>query len=159
MDTQRLMPDEGERLRAIRLCSLRDAPNAFSSTFEETAARPRESCRKQLEELATFVAVRDGVDVGIVRGAEFEGKPDAAILLSMWVAPEVRGKGVGEALIDAVVDWARSEGFVRLLLEVADDNAPAIALYARKGFKATGEARTLAPPRKCIREHRRALEL
>jgi GNAT superfamily N-acetyltransferase len=159
LEIQRLTPNEGERLRAIRLRSLGEAPDAFASTFQETAARPPENWRQQLEHLATFVAVLDGVDVGIVRGTHYDGKPGTAILLSMWVAPETRGKGAGEALIDAVVDWARSHGFVRLVLEVADDNARAVALYARKGFEPTGETSALPEPRDHIREHERAMEL
>ena len=39
---QRLGPDEGPRLRAIRLRALRDAPDAFASTLEEAAARTSE---------------------------------------------------------------------------------------------------------------------
>lgn len=151
--------DEGSRLRAIRLSSLREAPDAFASTFEETSARPPQSWRQQLQDLATFVAVADGTDVGIVRGAPYDGEPGAAILLSMWVAPEARGQGVGDALIDVVVDWARDEGYLRLLLEVADDNAHAISLYARKGFEPTGMASELPPPRQHVKEHQRALEL
>ena len=155
MKIQRLTPGEGGRLKGIRLRSLRDAPDSFGSTFEEKSALPDESWRKQLVDLATFVAVLEGGDVGIVRGSKCEETPGAAILISMWVAPEARGKGAGEALIDALVDWARSEGFVQLVLDVGDDNGPAIALYSRKGFEPSGETSTLPP----LREHRRSLSL
>ncbi len=77
----------------------------------------------------------------------------------MWVAPEERGKGVGRALVDAVIVWARANGFARLRLEVVDDNAPAVALYARKGFARTGPSVPCAPPRAHLREHERILEL
>ncbi len=77
----------------------------------------------------------------------------------MWVAPEARATGAGAALIDAVVEWARSKGFVKLLLDVGDDNEPAIALYARKGFESSGEVSTLRHPREHIREHQRVLRL
>ena len=77
----------------------------------------------------------------------------------MWVAPEVRRRGVGGALVDAVINWARSSDVDRLLLDVADDNAPAIALYTRKGFDPNGEVSTQPPPREHIREHRRELRL
>lgn len=146
-----------EPLRAIRLRALRDAPEAFGTTFAEASGWPMESWTRQLAELATFIAVIDGVDVGLARGGPHDGKPGAAILLSMWVAPEARGKGVGDALIDTVVGWARSAGYSRLLLDVGDHNEPAIGLYARKGFKPTGETSTLPPPRTHIPEHERAL--
>jgi len=159
MEIQRLIPDQGQRLRAIRLNSLRDAPDAFGSTLAETAARPIDSWRQQLIELATFVAVVDGADLGIVRAAPADGNPQAGFLISMWVAPAARGKGVGDALIDAVVGWARSQGLAQLLLDVGDDNGPAIALYARKGFEPNGKTSSLPAPREHIREHQRVLEL
>ncbi len=159
MHIERLGPDEGDRYRAIRLRSLADAPDAFGSTYDETAARPPEAWPSQLEALATFVAVIDGGDVGTVRGCRFEDAPNTAILLSMWVDPAARGHGVGEALIDALIEWARGEGYSRMVLDVADDNAAAVALYARKGFEPTGVTGTLPPPRDHVREHQRARSL
>ena len=160
MEIQRLTAEEGPRLRTIRLRALRDAPNAFGSTFAESANRSPEAWSKQLSgTIATFVAVVGDSDVGLVRGAADRNVGDKAWLISMWVAPEARGRSVGAALIDAVVEWARSEGFVELLLDVGDDNVPATALYTRKGFEPSGEVGTLPPPREHIREHRRVLRL
>ena len=159
IDIKRLAADEGLRLRTIRLRALADAPDAFGSTYDETAARPMDSWTKQLQEIDTFVAAVDGEDVGLVRGAHDDLRPDAAWLISMWVAPEARGQGVGEALIDAVVEWARVRGARRMLLDVGDHNQPAIALYARKGFEPNGTIGSLPTPRSHIREHQRELQL
>ena len=156
---ERLSAEEGPRLRAIRLRALLDAPDAFGSTFEETSGRPAENWSKQLQDLPTFVAVRDGHDVGMVRCARDDAALETAWLISMWVAPEVRRSGVGGVLVDAVIDWARSSGVNRLLLDVADHNAPAIALYMRKGFEPNGQVSTLPPPREHIHEHQRELRL
>ena len=158
IDIKRLAADEGLRLRTIRLRALADAPDAFGSTYDEAATRPLDSWTAQLQEIATFVAVVDGEDVGLVRGACDDLQPDAAWLISMWVSPEVRGQGVGEALIDAVVEWARTNGARRVLLDVGDHNQPAITLYARKGFEPNGIIGSL-PPRSHIREHQRELQL
>jgi GNAT superfamily N-acetyltransferase len=144
---------EWERLRAIRLRALLDTPDAFSSTFDEVAARPAESWSRQLVQLPTFLAVSDGLDVGMVRCAPDDTRTDTAWLISMWVAPEMRRQGVGAALVDAVIDWARSHGVTRLVLDVADHNTSAIALYERRGFQRNGNVRTLPPPRDHIREH------
>jgi ribosomal protein S18 acetylase RimI-like enzyme len=151
---ERLAAGDGLRLRSIRLRALRDAPDAFASTFAEAAARSPEGWEQQVVELATFVAVLEGHDVGMARGATLE---DAitGLLISVWVAPEARGLGIGEALVDAVVAWARASRLERLLVDVGDENAAAIALYARMGFEPTGEVGTLPPPREHIREHRR----
>jgi GNAT superfamily N-acetyltransferase len=156
---ERLTVDEAPRLRAIRLRALADAPDAFGATLEEAVARPAEKWSQQLRELPTFVAVNDGLDVGMVRCQPDQTRTDTASLISMWVAPTARRSGVGDALIDAAIEWARANGVSRLLLYVVDDNAPAIALYARKGFQPNGEVATLPSPREHIREHQRELIL
>jgi GNAT superfamily N-acetyltransferase len=81
---------------------------------------------------------RDGGTVGIVAGIT-EDRPGVAQLVSMWVAPEARGKGVARLLIDAVVMWARDRGMRHLELWVTEDNDRARVLYERAGFSATGE--------------------
>ena len=159
IDIKRLAADEGLRLRTIRLQALADAPDAFGSTYDEAAAWPLDSWTEQLQEIATFVAVVDGEDIGLVRGARDDLQPNTAWLISMWVSPEVRGQGVGEALIDAVVEWAQVSGARRVLLDVGDHNQPAIALYARKGFEPNGTIGSLPKPRSHIREHQRELQL
>lgn len=159
MQTDRLHEADGERLRDLRLRALADAPDAFESTHDETAARPVESWVQQLRDLPTFVVREGDRDLGMARGAIDPERPATGWLLSMWVDPAARGKGAGERLVDAVVGWARGAGLKRILLDVGDENAPAIALYARKGFEPTGDTSTLSPPREHIREHRRALDL
>ena len=159
LEIQRLNSTEGERWRSIRLAALHDAPDAFGTTLAEANAFPPELWSRQVGEFPTFIAVLDGVDVGVVRASSDIEQPGAAFLLSMWVAPDARGKGVGDELIDAVASWAEADGFSRLVLDVADANVSAIALYAGKGFEPTGDTGTLPSPRQHIREHRRALAL
>lgn len=159
MDIQRLRNEDWERLRRLRLAALADAPDFFGSTLADAGRLTEADWRAQLDRLATFVAVQAGADVGMARGMADEARRDDAYLISMWVAPVARRRGVGAALIDAVVAWAADSGFTRLLLDVADDNAPAVALYERAGFAATGVTGALPPPRAHIREHQRALSL
>lgn len=76
-------------------------------------------------------------------------------LISMWVAPFARGRGVGDALIQAIVSWAKKQHAARLVLSVRDNNARAIALYTRHGFCDAGPDRTIAdgepPERRMIK--------
>src|SRR5262245_64862297 len=106
---ERLDAAEWRRLRSIRLRALLDAPDAFGGTFDEAVSRPAEGWSAQLLELPTFVAMCDGQDVGMVRCARDPERRDTAWLISMWVAPERRRMGLGEALIDLVIEWARSD--------------------------------------------------
>ena len=159
VEIERLSVGDGQRLRAIRLRALQDAPQAFATTFDEAAARPLDDWDRHLEQIATFVAVTGGSDVGLVRGTRHEQLPDAGYLISMWVAPEARRQGTGSALVGAVIQWARAQGLERLLLDVAEMNAAAIALYARTGFVPTGETGSLPPPRDHVREIQLAMKL
>ena len=152
MNIERLTASEGERLRAVRLHALHEAPDAFGTTLEEAAAFSSESWRNQLNTMATFVANAGDRDVGLARGTRHDKMHDAGYLISMWVAPEVRGNGIGSALVDAVIDWARTLELARLFLDVAASNGPATALYASKGFTPTGRTGTLPSPREHVRE-------
>lgn len=159
MHITRLTPDDAARLRTVRLRALHDAPDAFGSTHEREVARSLADWADGITEVATFVAVVEGQDAGMVRSAEDHSDATSAWLISMWVAPEYRGEGIGDALITAVIEWSRAGGYRRVRLDVADQNAAAIALYARHGFEPTGEVSHLDPPRSHITEHRRVLEL
>ncbi len=152
MNIERLDVGDGARLRSARLRALRDAPDAFGTTWEEAAALQPEHYDRQLDVFATFVAAIDGRDQGLVRGARHESLEGVGCLISLWVAPEVRRQGVGSALVDAVSQWARASGLRSLLLDVGEGNTAAISLYTSKGFVPTGESGALPPPRERIRE-------
>jgi GNAT superfamily N-acetyltransferase len=113
----------------------------------------------QLQTLTTFVAVVAGDDVGLARGQRDPEDLDQAWLLSMWVAPQIRRRGIGRVLIEAVVDWAEAAGCARLVLDVGDANAAAIACYAALGFMPNGVTSAMPAPRSHVTEHQRARRL
>lgn len=55
--------------------------------------------------------------------------PDVCYVQDLFTAPEVRGKGVGRALIAATGAWARSRGCDRLYWHTKADNHTARRLY------------------------------
>lgn len=59
---------------------------------------------------------------------------DIAELQRIAVDPAHRRTGLATALLDAVVDEARTEDADRLLIEVREDNDGALAFYATRGF-------------------------
>jgi [ribosomal protein S18]-alanine N-acetyltransferase len=64
---------------------------------------------------------------------------DEAEILTIAVEAAFRGKGVGRALLGEVLRQASNAGAKAMFLEVAKDNAPALALYERLGFVKVGE--------------------
>ncbi len=59
---------------------------------------------------------------------------DTADLDRIAAIPEVRRRGVGRGLLDELTDHAKQRGARRMLLEVAENNVGALALYREFGF-------------------------
>ena len=138
---RRIRPEDWAVARSLRLRGLADAPDAFARTYDEESARPdafwidRAAAACAGEGIATFLAFDDRNPTGITTGiVDDVGEPQ---LVSMWVDPALRRRGIGESLANAVIQWALEVGFERLSLWVSEDNRPAISLYQRVGFQAT----------------------
>ena len=98
------------------------------------AGFPEESCHV-LERGAVLFAAREGETVLGV-GALAQVGPDHGELKSMHTSARARGRGVGRAILAAILDEARAQGMARVSLETgsAEMFAPARALYAAHGF-------------------------
>jgi ribosomal-protein-alanine N-acetyltransferase len=77
----------------------------------------------------------DGEDAGV---ALWRTTVDEAELLTIAVRADHRRRGVGRALLDAIIERARQRGARTLFLEVGVDNPPARSLYAQAGFAEVG---------------------
>lgn len=60
----------------------------------------------------------------------------SAELESMYVKPDWRGYGVGQALAEALLHWAHGQGAVWITVSAYAANARALAFYERLGFSA-----------------------
>ncbi len=128
---------------AWRCCATR--PRAFWTTYEEAVSRSDEQWQQLVDGSDTWLAVRAGRPVGSVAVFQLPERPrDECVLVGMWVDPGERGQGVGRQLVQTVLDHAADRGRTRVVLEVAHENAPAVALYRSLGFVPTG--RTGAMP-------------
>lgn len=63
---------------------------------------------------------------------------DEAEVITVGVLPAARGKGFAGRLLAAALAAAREAGAAAVFLEVAADNAPALALYRAAGFTPVG---------------------
>lgn len=77
-------------------------------------------------------------DAGFLLGRAVAGEAE---LLTVAVAPESRGRGLGQRLVSRFLYQARLRGAEAAFLEVAEDNAPARTIYSRAGFAETGRRR------------------
>jgi RimJ/RimL family protein N-acetyltransferase len=89
---------------------------------------------------AVLVAERnDGVVIGRLSVARDTHPASTHVAdVGLMVAKEARGLGVGRALLEAAVEWARAAEVRKLELHVFPWNEPAIRLYERFGFEREG---------------------
>jgi GNAT superfamily N-acetyltransferase len=133
--------DDWELWRDLRLRALRDAPTAFGSTYERELGFGEADWRRRLSDDApAVVAFVDGRPAGM--GGGYSDLPGWLHVVAMWTDPAVRGRGVGGAVLAALVGWAGSHG-LRTHLDVTVGNDAARRTYERAGFVATGEVRPL----------------
>jgi ribosomal protein S18 acetylase RimI-like enzyme len=86
---------------------------------------------------ALFIAELDGVPAGcayLVTLIDYFNQRPHAHLSVLAVAKHAEGKGVGSALLDQSVAWAKARSSDRLTLSALVTNSRARALYERKGF-------------------------
>ncbi|HTY41518.1 MAG TPA: GNAT family N-acetyltransferase [Thermoanaerobaculia bacterium] len=142
----------------IRRAAPEDCPRLAVLSTELGYPMTSEEAVRRLAELAghpdhaILVAVLDGrvegwIQVSLPRIFE---TPKTAEIAGLVVDPDVRGRGLGSALVGAVLDWAAAEGCraVRVRSNVIRERAH--AFYRREGFREIKTQKvlekTLAPP-------------
>jgi RimJ/RimL family protein N-acetyltransferase len=95
---------------------------------------------RRYADAAVFVAERsDGVVIGRLSVARDQHPASSHVAdLGLMVAQGARGQGIGTALLQAAVEWAREAGVRKLELHVFPWNEPAMRLYEKFGFEREG---------------------
>ncbi|HYM53063.1 MAG TPA: GNAT family protein [Candidatus Dormibacteraeota bacterium] len=90
----------------------------------------------------TLVAEADGEVVGnLLVSLDRNVVSEHIGTLSICVAADWRDVGIGSAMVEAGVAWARDRGLAKMALGVFPDNERAIAVYERAGFVREGVRR------------------
>jgi RimJ/RimL family protein N-acetyltransferase len=136
--------DDAERLLSFAAQRFAERlPVLFESVVPPSLEDRREFLhRVQAEGGVIFVADNGREIVGVLDFHRAK-RPQAAHggALGMSVTNEHRRRGVGAALLQALLSWTSDAGISRIELEVFDTNAPAIRLYERMGFQHEGRRR------------------
>ena len=137
--------DEWAVHKALRLRALREDPDAFASTLDHALTNSDSRWRDRLAEVVespfdlALLAENDGTPAGLLWVRFDDAERQLADLYQMWVAPEFRGGGLGEAMVRDALDWAKQVGATAAILDVTYGDSPASRLYERCGFRATGD--------------------
>lgn len=140
MNIRPLQKNDGEAWRNIRLRMLRDHPEAFGEHAEQFAERTDEEIAQRLTDGNLLGAFLENQLVGtagwyLQQGAK---RRHIGVIWGMYVAPEARSRGIGGALLDAVIESIRAAGCAVAQLGVAEPNVVARDLYESAGFKVWG---------------------
>ena len=130
--------------RALRLRGLKEHPDAFTSGYDEEAAKPLAATEARLAPDAggrMWGAFVDGTlvgAIGLLREPREKIRHKGEVF-GMYVVRERSGQGVGAALLSHLIDEARREpGLTQLVLTVTETNVAARTLYKKFGFRSFG---------------------
>ena len=145
MEIRKLTSNDAEDYWNLRLEALQQDPEAFATTYEDAISRvnPLKSVASKMaaDESATLGAFIDNELVGVMTITQ-EGAPKLrhrVNLFAVYVRPKVRGKRVGTALLQEVVEYTKQMPHVeKINLTVVSTNKAAIKLYEKVGFNSFG---------------------
>jgi ribosomal protein S18 acetylase RimI-like enzyme len=137
---RRLGDGDYDAMREIRLEGLRLHPECFGADLEIEEAMTREQWLARMATAVTFGGFVGETLGGIAVFARPRSSKTAHTgeLGAMYVRAGFRGQGLGDALIDAVVDCAVKE-VEQIKLTLNAENIHAIGLYERHGFRTIGK--------------------
>jgi ribosomal protein S18 acetylase RimI-like enzyme len=144
LEIRRLGPESAAVYRELRLRSLKEHPDAFTSSYEEDRAKPIATMERRLAPDSPDIvygafagAVLAGI-VGLAREPR-EKNRHKAFVFGMYVAPEHGRRGIGHALLRHAIEEARRQpGLRQLVLTVTQSNVAARTLYEATGFRSFG---------------------
>jgi RimJ/RimL family protein N-acetyltransferase len=135
--TRQLTADDVQAYIPVRLRALREHPQAFGSTYIQEREKPESEMSERLRDGIIYGAFSEGQLVGLaglVVNSSYNTR-HRAFLISVYSAAEVRGQGVGRAVVQAAIAHARAIEYVEeVFLTVTMGNPSARALYLSLGF-------------------------
>ncbi|KGR76166.1 GNAT family N-acetyltransferase [Ureibacillus sinduriensis] len=145
MNIRILTEADAQNYQTLRLRALQTNPESFGSTYERevhfTIEQVEERIRQAEDRFVLGAFQEDGSLMGIVllmRELDRKSKHKATIY-GMYTAPEVRGQGVGKALLIEIINRANDfDGVEQIHLQVIATNESAKKLYKSLGFETYG---------------------
>ena len=145
MELRLLTPDDAATFWHLRLEALRNDPASFADSAEEhletTVATARERLSKNDATSNFLVGMFEEGELAATAGFyryTHNKERHKGHIWGVYVRPESRGKGVGSALMKAIVRRARELKGLEQITLVASANFPAQRLYQAIGFESYG---------------------
>ena len=135
--------NDWELYKKIRLETLKQEPNAFSSKYEDALLYSDDFWKKLLRDRKTIFlfAKKSNEVIGVIRVTfnDSEEPPDTALIGGAYVKKEYRRLGIGNQLLDTLLKLTAAKKNIKTIrLYVKESQIPAIMLYKHAGFKTIG---------------------
>ncbi len=150
VDIRSLAAANAHEFQALRLQALCEYPKAFGATYLEERDGPWSSFSQRFEAewisgdnmiLGAFVHGRLVGSLGFRRWSREKQRHKGYIWI-FYVAPDVRGRGIGTSLFRTALRYTRAlPGLEQLQLSVAAEGRTAQSLYTSFGFESYGRER------------------
>jgi GNAT superfamily N-acetyltransferase len=127
-------PEPFDAPEVVALCDAQQAE--MLAVYEgEADIGPRREAAMFEPPHGVFLVVRDDDGRAVACGGVAWFDEGRGELKRMYVVPELRGRGLGRRLLDALETEARSLGYGALVLETGDRQAEALGLYRSSGYE------------------------
>ena len=136
-----LRVDEWPLYKQIRVEAVTDSPQAFGSNREQQLVHPDSFWQKRLEDAARgesqwLLFARSAGDlVGMIGAYRDENTSQEATVISVYVTPSARGRGISALLMKAILEKLRQAGMRKVWIGVNIEQKAALHLYQKTGFQ------------------------
>jgi aminoglycoside 3-N-acetyltransferase I len=119
----------------------------FKTVFENDAAIPGNDHLSRLLANPDFIVFVVRVNGQVVGGLtiyilhQYYSEKPLAYIYDVGIAPEFQGKGLGKALIEAVCNFCKTNGFDDAYVEAEEDDTDAVNFYRKTRFSSEMAAR------------------
>ena len=128
--------DDAAQIATLWNPVIRDTAATFNAQEKSPADVAQMIATRQSDGHAFLVATRAGTLLGFATYSQFRGGIGYARTMehTIILAPEARGQGSGRALMDRIMNHARSAGAHSLIAGVSAENPGGLGFHARLGF-------------------------
>jgi L-amino acid N-acyltransferase YncA len=136
---RRAKPEDAEAINEIYNYAVRELPATFHIR-ERSIEEGRRWLAEHNDSYPVFVAEKDGLVVGWASLSPYSDRCAYASTVedSIYVHPNHWGCGIGSALMEKLMDAARSLGYHAVIARIAGESEASIRLHRKFGFEVVG---------------------
>ncbi len=133
---QQLSDNDWALWKTMSLAAAKETPEYFATTYAIEAARSDLYWQEQCSQYNVFCAFCNGKPAGVVELMVLgNSSTKAGVFGWLYVMPEYRRNGIASALMQHVIDYAKTvKGCLTLTSLVARNNEPSLKLHEKYGF-------------------------